>query len=376
MPIHMSVRVRWSSARRLLASASALIGAAGGAACEYDQYSNPITALPVFTIQQLGVFNGGNASEATSGSATMLVGWAADADNQRHAVTFAGGRALRLPEPAGASASVANAVNAAGVIVGAATIAGIQRAIVWSSPTTTPTFLPTLGGSFCVAQSVNGQNIIAGVSQTAAGDTVIVLWQTGNSQYVVAPFDSGGGVGWQAVDVDDIMDVAGNLGPAMSGADAFYANPDVGVDTITPPGAGATVAHGMNQHGIVVGAIIAGSGPPQAFAFTDAAGTDVLGIPPAGYTGVAANAVTDNGIIAGTASTADAAGNTLTSIAAIVSVTNLAATFRPLPTLGGGMTRVTDNGVTPCGAILGQAMATTTSAAVAVAWVPAGCTVP
>jgi hypothetical protein len=322
------------------------------------------------------VLSGGTESEASGGSATLIVGWATDASQQRHAVTFAGGQAIRLAEPSGASASEAHGVNAAGVIVGEAAIGGIRRAVAWSSLTAAPTILPTLGGTFGTARSINDQNVIAGVAQTNAGDTVIVLWQPGDVNYVVAPFDSGGGVGWRAVDVDNILDVVGNLGPVSSGAGAFYANPSIGVDTITPPGAGTTVAHGMNQVGIVVGAIVAGSSPPSAFAFTDAAGTVLLGIPPTGYTGIAANSITDNGIIAGTASTSDAAGSTLTSIAAITSVTNLAATFTPLPSLGGSLASAANNGVTPCGVILGRAALSGSTLAVAVAWVPAGCTIP
>jgi hypothetical protein len=368
---------RKSTALRRISRPFLLIAAAATAACHYDQYSNPVTPLPTFTIEQLGVLAGGTTSEATSGSASTIVGWATDAGNQPHAVTFAGGHALRLIEPVGASGSEANAINVAGIIVGAATIGGTQRAIVWSSASASPTILPTLGGAFGIAQSINDQNIIAGASQTSAGDTVIVLWQPGNSQYVVAPLDSGSGVGWEAISVNDNMDVAGNLGGNTSASGGFYANPDIGVDTIVSPAAGVTVAHGMNQVGIVVGAIVAGSSPPQAFAFTDAASTVVLGIPPAGYTGVVANSITNNGIVAGTATTTDAGGNPLTSVTAIASLTNLSATFVPLPTLGGAMTRATDNGVTPCGVILGQAAANAAMpAAAAVAWVPAGCTIP
>jgi uncharacterized membrane protein len=353
-----------------------LAGVAMGSACRYDQYNPATPLLPTFTIQQLGVLTGGTESEATGGSATLIVGWATDASNQRHAVTFAAGHAMRLPEPSGASASEAHGVNAEGVIVGAAAVGGIRRAVSWSSLTAAPLILPTLGGTFGIARSINDQNVIAGVVQAATGDTVIVLWQPGGANYVVAPFDSGGGVDWRAVGVDNLLDVAGNLGPVSSGGGAFYANPTVGIDTIVPPGAGTTVAHGLNQHGIVVGAIVAGSSPPSAFAFTDAAGTVVLGIPPSGYTGIVANSITDNGIIAGTASTSDAAGNTLTSVAAITSVTNLAATFTPLPSPGASLVSAADNGVTPCGVILGRAALSGSTSPVAVAWVPAGCTLP
>jgi len=74
----------------------ALAGVALGSACHYDQYNPATPPLPTFTLQQLGVLSGGTESEASGGSATLIVGWATDASQQRHAVTFAGGQAIRL----------------------------------------------------------------------------------------------------------------------------------------------------------------------------------------------------------------------------------------------------------------------------------------
>jgi hypothetical protein len=339
-------------------------------ACHYDQYNTPPPPLPAFTIHQLGVLAGGTESAANEGSASAIVGWATDGSGRRHAVQFVGGRALPLIEPSGASASEAHAVNALGTIVGEVTAAGIRRAAEWAAVGANPAFLPTLGGAFGIARSINGQGIILGVTQTAGGDTVIVLWQPSGRGYTVAPFDSGGGIGWRAVGINDVMDVAGNLGPPSSSAGGFYYNGEDGVDTIAPPLSGTTVAMGLNAYGIVVGAIEASPNPPLAFAFTDAAEAVELGPPPSGYTGITANAVTDEGIIGGTAS------NSGSSVAVISSVTNLSATFTPLPSLGGQLTRVSDNGVTPCGAILGRATTKGATSLVAVAWVPAGCSIP
>jgi hypothetical protein len=354
---------------------SVIIAGAVCAGCHYDQYNTPPPPLPAFTIHQLGVLRGGTESAATGGSTEAIVGWATDGSGQRHAVRFSEGQALPLIEPSGASASEAHAVNASGIVVGDATTGGIRRAIVWSAIGATPAALPTLGGTFGIARSINGQGVILGVTQTAGGDTVLVLWQANAGAYTVAPFDSAG-VGWRAVGINDVLDVAGNLGAPSSAVDGFYYNSEDGVDTIASPSSGTTVARGLNAYGIVVGTIEASPAPPRAFAFTDAAEAVELGAPPSGYTGIAANAVTDEGIIGGTASTSDSSGAILTSIATITSVTNLSATFTPLPSLGGQRTQVTDNAVTPCGAILGRATTTGTTPLVAVAWVPSGCTIP
>lgn len=358
------------------------IGAAVGAtwlcvACHYEGYNPKIPTLPVFTIHQLGVASGGTESEARGGSAVAIVGWSDIGDGKHHAVTFAGGTATQLTEPAGASSSDAFAVNVSGVIVGVAAIGGVTRPVVWSSATATPALLPTLGGTYGVARSINDQNIIAGVAQTDTGDTVIVVWQSGGTSYLVAPLDTGGGVDWTAVDVNNQLDIAGNLGPAATSAGAFYLNSGAGVnDTITPPAAGVAVAHGMNNFGIVVGSIVLTPNPPQAFVFTDNAGTVALGAPPTGYTGIRGNAITDGGIIGGTGTVTDNSGNVESSTGAISSVTNPGGTFSPLPSLGGLLAEVADNGVTPCGALLGRATASGTTPGVAVAWVPTGCSIP
>jgi hypothetical protein len=346
-------------------------------ACHYEGYNPKIPALPVFTIHQLGVASGGTESDALGGSATAIVGWSDIGDGKHHAVTFAGGTATRLTEPAGTTSSDAFAVNVSGVIVGTATLGGVPHPVVWSSATATPALLPTLGGTYGVARSINDQNVIAGVAQTDTGDTVIVVWQSGGTNYLVAPLDTGGGVDWTAVDVNNQLDVAGNLGPVATSAGAFYLNSAAGVnDTITPPGAGVAVAHGMNNFGIVVGSIVMTPTPPQAFVFTDNSGTILLGAPPSGYTGIRGNAITDGGIIGGTGTVTDNMGNVQSSIGAISSVTNVGGTFSPLPSLGGTLTEVSDNGVTPCGALLGRAAVTGTTPTVAVAWVPGGCTIP
>jgi hypothetical protein len=365
--------------RRLTSALTVGIGVVWvSAACHYEGYNPAIPKLPVYAIHQLGVASGGSESAAEGGSMAAIVGWSDIGDGLHHAVTFAGGTATRLTEPAGASNSTAYAVNSSGVIVGVATTGGVTRPVVWASATATPVLLPTLGGTYGVARSINDQNVIAGVAQTDTGDTVIVVWQQGGSSYTVAPVDTGGGVDWTAVDVNNQMDIAGNLGPVATSAGAFYLNSAAGVnDTITPPGAGVAVAHGMNNYGIVVGSINAEPGtPPQAWVFTDNAGTVVLGAPPGGYTGIRGNAITDGGIIGGTATNTDNSGIVQSSVAAISSVTNVGGTFQPLPSLGGTVAEVADNGETPCGALVGRAAASGTTPQVAVAWTPTGCAIP
>src|SRR5947209_2211412 len=84
---------------------------AGLAGCRQDEPlggSPPAPAtLPGFSLTELGVLAGGTQSQANSGTATQIVGWATDAAGRRHAVRFVGGSAIRLAEPPGATSSEA-----------------------------------------------------------------------------------------------------------------------------------------------------------------------------------------------------------------------------------------------------------------------------
>lgn len=346
------------------------------AACHYDSYAPKLPALPTYTIQQLGLLTGGAQSQANSGSAAIIVGWATNGAGTRHAVLFTGGTAMALQEPAGAVSSEARGVNAAGNIVGFSTNgAGVRQALLWVSTTSAPTLLASLGGAYSFAAGINDQSIIVGTAQSDTGDTVLVTWQQGDSSYVPTPVDTtGAGVDAQPVAINDDPEIAGNL---AGGAGGLFWDVNDGWDTVTAPAAGTPVVHGLSSTGIEAGGVI-GITPEPAFVFTTNLGSVTVGTPPAGYTDLEADAVGgSNGIIAGRAFTVDGSGNTLTSVPVAISVTLLTAPWTPLATLGGPQAQPADNAMTPCGVILGWATTTAApSAPQAVAWVPTGCTIP
>jgi hypothetical protein len=350
----------------------ALVLVAVVAGCHYGGYFPTEPALPVYAIQQLGLLSGGAQSQAMGGSAVAIVGWATDVGGVSHAVAFAGGTATRLGEPSGALSSQAEAVNATGVIVGFATIAGGNReALLWPSPSAAPVVLPSLGGLYSFAASINDQNTVLGSAQTDTGDTVLVMWQQNGAAYAVARVDTTGGVDDQPAAINNNGQFAGTFGGDNG---AFFWDPGNEIDTITAS-SGTTVALGLSNLGIEVGAIETGSSPSQAFVFTDQIGLIVMGSPPSGYTNVVANSVGNQGIIAGTASTVSA-GTALTSEAVIGTVVNPTGAFTPLPSLGGAFAQASSNATTTCGVILGWATPSGSPAHRAVAWIPQGCTVP
>jgi hypothetical protein len=362
-----------SASRRWRVGPLVLVVAAVAASCKYTAYEPTAPALPAYTIQQLGLLAGGTQSQATAGSAVAIVGWGADAGGVHHAVTFSSGAATQLAEPAGTLSSEANSVNASGVITGFVTlVGGVQEGVVWSSPTATPVVLPSLGGPNTFAHGINNSNWVLGTAQTDSGDTVLVTWSPSESGsgYAVTRFDTAGGVDFQAIGVDDPGDISGNL---PSGQGAFLWDSDDGLLNVTPA-SGVTVAIGMNNLGIQAGAIVNSPTSSTAYVFTGTIGVVPLGAPPTGYTNVVANAVSDHGIIAGTASTVDGVGNTLTSIPVLGTVVNPAQAFTALPTLGGSLAQSV--GMTGCGVILGWATQSGSPAHLATAWLTKGCTLP
>jgi hypothetical protein len=351
-------------------------------ACHYEAYNPKPPALPVYTITSLGVLAGGTQSQALGGSAAAIVGWATDAGNVRHAVTFVSGAAQRLTEPNGTTSSEARAANASGIIVGNATIGGTVQGVVWASPTSAPMILPSLGGAYTSARSINDLDVILGKAQTDTGDTVITTWQQSGSSYAPTVLVVGDGVDWQPISINNLMDVAGDLGDSGSQAGGFYYNASIGNDTIPLAGSGWLDVYGMSNNGVVVGTIRNTPSPPQAIVYTASLNNaQPLGPPPSGYTGTVALAITDGalrtgGVIGGYAATFDGSGNVLTSVAILSSITNSLA-WETLPGLGGSLAQPSSNGQLPCGAFVGWATASGTTPRVAVAWLPpSGCVLP
>ena len=386
--VQLTLRGRWSTcARPLMLATAVLVG------CHYDEFVvSPSPAT--FTIKELGLLPGGTQSQANGGSATTIVGWGTTTGTARHAVTFAGGAAHALQEPAGATSSEARAVNDAGVIVGFASVAGVGNGLVWPTASAAPITLPTLGGAYSFARAINEAGVVLGQAQTDTGDTVLVTWEPAGGGYDVARLiamvtDTDPvthlvtvdtlpvGQNYAPTAINELGQVIGNAPDAAAEPGGFIWNEE-DLETIEPPGSDEdTDANGFNNFGVVVGAFASPSGASRAFLFTGALGSFQLGSPPSGYTDIEANAVNDSGRVSGNAFTTDNLGNTLTSVAVIGTMIDSVHTFTALPTLGGARAQPTDNAITSCGIVLGWATKSASpTIRYAVAWVPQGCSIP
>lgn len=359
--------------------AAAALGLALLAGCQNDPVAGkppaPLT-LPSFTLQQLGVLPGGTQSQANFGNASIIVGWATDGANRRHAVRFAGGTAIRLAEPAGATTSEARGVNAGGVIVGIANIGGVQKPVYWASPTATGQVLQTLGGPAGFARAVNDSGVVLGWAETAARDTIIVLWDEPDD----APtrLDPVLGKDYSPAGINNAGQVVGNAGDDDAGGEAagFLWESDDGFTSVESIGTPGNDGNGINGHGVIVGGFTTNDGKDRAYRWTEARGMVLLGEPPAGQVRLNGNAVNDSGLVAATASTTDSSGTVTSSVVAISSIFEPERQFTALPTLGGTRASGVDGAITPCGVVLGWAFPAGATTRRAVAWVPTGCSVP
>jgi probable HAF family extracellular repeat protein len=326
---------------------------------------------------------GGTQSQANAGSLVGIVGWATHSDTVHHAVAFSGGQAHALQEPPGATSSEASGLNAQGVIVGFATVGDTLRALLWPSATAAPVQLPGFGGAYSLAQSINDDNVVLGAAQDLAGDTVVVTWQPTAGSYgvtrIVARPDSASpadtvGQDYAPTGINDHGQIAGNLPSDPGETSGFFWSKEA-LDTIEAPTGGTTDANGINNLGMVVGSFDTPAGS-RGFLYTNALGAFGVAPPPAGYSSLELNSVSDSGRVAGNAFTAT--NDTVTkSIAVTGTALDSIHTFTTLPTLGGNFAQPVDNAITTCGVILGWASrGTTNTPRYAVAWVPQGCTIP
>ncbi|HUK22554.1 MAG TPA: hypothetical protein VLV45_13485 [Gemmatimonadales bacterium] len=360
-----------------------LIGVAAAAlgSCNYESFVLPPPLPKDYVIHELGLLPGGTQSQARAGSMSTIVGWGIVSGTAHHAVTFSGGQAHALTEPAGAANSEARGVNNPGTIVGFATLGGVRQAIYWASATAPPLILPTLGDSsgflYGFARSINDAGVILGSAQDTTGDSVLVTWTPdGSGGYDVAPVDtSGAGVDLDATAINNPGQISGNADD-----DGFIYTPgDSGLesdDVDAPEGGTDPDVNGMSNLGVIAGSFTAASGLIRSFIYTGAAGSIQLSEPPTGYTAVGANAVNDSGVVSATLTGTDSANNTITR-AVVGSIVDTASTWTVLPTLGGLRASPQDNAINNCGVVFGSASkAPSATVLYAVAWVPTGCTIP
>src|SRR5205085_985058 len=140
--------------------------------------------------------------------------------------------------------------------------------------------------------AVNASGMVHGWSETAAGDTVPVIWGTNGQVATVDPELTRGDPAW----INDSSMVAGNT--PDGGYFWMPARGLIGIESF----AGDFDVNGLNNTGVVVGGVVNHDSLERAFRWTAARGMIQLGEPPDGYARIAGADVNDNMLVAATAS--------------------------------------------------------------------------
>ncbi len=187
-------------------------------------------------------------------------------------------------------------INAAGQVVGRAEAASrYEHAFVWDPQTGLMQDLGTLGGNTSEADAINDRGQVAGVAYTGS-QTHAFTWDPVQGRRDIGTLDAQH-TRMYVYDINNSGQIVGSTHYDTYGGTRAWlwengAYRDLGLS--------GAIAHGINDAGQVVGWFRDSDGRDQAFLWDAAVGLRVLGTPE-GYVQSCANAINDDGWIAGIA---------------------------------------------------------------------------
>src|SRR5271165_390101 len=252
-----------------------------------------LTLMPLAGGTETAVF-GINSHGIVVGESFFSVGY--------HAALWISGKPTDLGTLPGGVLSWANAINASGLIVGAADGTNVgPEAVLWSSAG--PKGLGFLtGGSYSDACGINRVGQVVGFSDLTGGGYHGFIWSKATGMQDLGTLPGGGGSSASAI--NDSGQVAGgsDCGTACQHAVLWSSVKHSITDLGVLPGASFSSAFGINNHGVVVGSSGYISNADHAFVWTSTGGMQDLNnlIPQnSGWSLQYAFAINDNGQIAG-----------------------------------------------------------------------------
>jgi probable HAF family extracellular repeat protein len=262
-----------------------IVGAAGSRAYLHQNgVTTDLGLLPGMTYALAQAINAAGTVVGSSGSGSVS-----------HAFVWSSGSAIQpLAEPAGSCCSDAQDINTAGLIVGSYRFAtNIDHALMWISGTPQDIHVGP-AGSRSIAFAVNDAGRVVGTYWADAADFGRPFsWTAAGGFILLTPFGNQLG---EALDIDGTGRIVGWGGPAVSQLQAYLLD-----GTTTTPlgtlGGTSSVALSINGQGEVVGRADKRRGQ-TAFAWSAAAGIRDLGLPRGSSFGQAW-AINNNGWIVG-----------------------------------------------------------------------------
>jgi probable HAF family extracellular repeat protein len=200
--------------------------------------------------------------------------------------------------------SAGAAINNSAIVAGTGNSSGLPEAFTWHAGQGIQ-WLGSLGSGMSVATGMNDSGVVVGLSYDGADQQHAFLWtKTGGMQDLTPDLTSIGGATAMAINSSD--QVAGYYFPNGSRLPVgFTWTQSGGQQDFGPSG---TVAHAINDAGVVVGQAPNAGGFKHAFSWTKAGGIKDLGT--LGGPASTALSINKNGWIVGTSLTADS-NNTL-----------------------------------------------------------------
>jgi probable HAF family extracellular repeat protein len=249
------------------------------------------------TTRDLGTLYDGARMYATGINATgQIVGWAYTTSHEYHAFLDDNGTMTDLGIlPGGYPDAQARAINDSGQIVGYSSARGSSHAFLYSNGSMVDLGTPPGCGSSC-ANAINASGQVVGYGDTPAGNNHAFLYSNGHMTYL----GSLGGANSEATGINARGQVVGWAGTGSAGH-AFLYDDGTMIDLGALNGAVNSRAEGINSSGEVVGSSHIVGHTDRAFLYSNGtmhALNDMID-PASGWDIIWANAINDNGWIAG-----------------------------------------------------------------------------
>jgi probable HAF family extracellular repeat protein len=292
----------------------------------FDTSLHELPRIPAFASAVNGTGEVAGALAQPDGT-TVAMRWAALTDDPPTPIDLAPG-----------SSSVANAINAAGVIAATITRQGVATAARWVG--TVVQGLASVGQATSSALFINTRGDIAGVSTLAGSSAHATLWRPDNSVVDIGTLGDGESA---PTALNDAGQVAGESLTAEGRQHAFLWSEAAGLRDLGTLGGPTSTASGLNASGWVVGTADTPDDTTIAFLWRDNA------MRPLGTLGgrsSAASAINASGLVGGNSETATGVQHAFvwTEAAGMVDLNNLVSGGEPLPGVLQTVMAVADDG--------------------------------